>query len=48
MDIYKNINNVKINTPFVTVGIFDGVHLGHQYIFDELIKRQNQIMGNLW
>ena len=45
MDIYKNINNVKINTPFVTVGIFDGVHLGHQYIFDELIKEAKSNNG---
>ena len=44
MNIYKNLDNIKINTPFVTVGTFDGVHLGHQYIFRQLIdeaKRHN-------
>lgn len=43
MNIYKNINNVKIKNPFVTVGTFDGVHLGHQHIFKRLkeISQQN-------
>jgi len=45
MNIYKNINNVKINNPFVTVGTFDGVHLGHQYIFEQLIKEARSNNG---
>ncbi|MDF1550400.1 MAG: bifunctional riboflavin kinase/FAD synthetase [Bacteroidales bacterium] len=36
MKIYNDINNVKIKNPFVTVGTFDGVHLGHQHIFNKL------------
>jgi riboflavin kinase / FMN adenylyltransferase len=45
MNIYKNINDVKINTPFVTVGTFDGVHLGHQYIFEQLINEAKKHGG---
>ena len=39
MNIYKDLNNVKIKNPFVTVGTFDGVHLGHQYIFEQLKQK---------
>jgi riboflavin kinase/FMN adenylyltransferase len=45
MNIYKDVNNVKIRNPFVTVGTFDGVHLGHQYIFEQLINEAKQNDG---
>ncbi|MCF7869537.1 MAG: riboflavin biosynthesis protein RibF [Candidatus Omnitrophica bacterium] len=37
--IYKNLPFNKIDGCVVTVGVFDGVHLGHQYILNK-IKRQ--------
>jgi len=36
--VHKDIYLAKIAKPFVTVGVFDGVHLGHQLIFNELNK----------
>ena len=36
MIVHKDINSAVIKNPFVTVGVFDGVHLGHQLIFKEL------------
>jgi len=34
--IYNDIYSANIRNPFVTVGIFDGVHLGHQAIFKQI------------
>ncbi|MFQ5822756.1 MAG: bifunctional riboflavin kinase/FAD synthetase [bacterium] len=40
MEIYWDINRVKkYKNSVLTVGTFDGVHLGHQFIFEELNKR---------
>jgi riboflavin kinase / FMN adenylyltransferase len=45
MHIYKEGEIIKINMPVVTVGTFDGVHLGHQYIFRQLLKKASEIGG---
>ncbi len=44
MRVVKNIKELKnfSSRPFVTLGNFDGVHLGHRKIFDELKKRSTQ------
>ncbi|NHB67881.1 bifunctional riboflavin kinase/FAD synthetase [Perlabentimonas gracilis] len=39
MIIYHDINEVNISSPVVTIGFFDGVHLGHCAIIDA-VKRQ--------
>ena len=45
MQIYTNDDLIIINKPVVTVGTFDGVHLGHQHIFNQLVKSAEQING---
>ncbi|OGR27447.1 MAG: riboflavin biosynthesis protein RibF [Desulfobacterales bacterium RIFOXYA12_FULL_46_15] len=47
MQLIENIN--KIQTPFknavLTIGNFDGVHKGHQSLFQQVIKKAGQIHG---
>ena len=47
MEIYWNLD--EIETPFdngcVTIGNFDGVHLGHQQLFGEVVKRAARRKG---
>jgi riboflavin kinase/FMN adenylyltransferase len=45
--------NMSLKHPVATIGIFDGVHTGHRYILDELIKQANthggeSVVVTLW
>lgn len=46
MKIYYDINAfVPVPNAVVTVGTFDGVHLGHQAIFNKMIEEAREING---
>ncbi|MFC1889102.1 bifunctional riboflavin kinase/FAD synthetase [Thermodesulfobacteriota bacterium] len=47
MKLIREIGNLKgvLVYPVVTLGNFDGVHLGHRHIFDQVIARARQAEG---
>lgn len=45
MKIYKNIKNFQAKNPVLTIGTFDGVHLGHIQIFNRLKEKAKEIKG---
>lgn len=42
---YLNSQNCKFKYPVISMGTFDGVHLGHQKLLQELTKRAKQTGG---
>ncbi|MDR2911347.1 MAG: bifunctional riboflavin kinase/FAD synthetase [Bacteroidales bacterium] len=44
MKIYSNLNNFNAVNPIVTIGTFDGIHLGHRVVIDRL-KEYAKIYG---
>ncbi len=45
MKIHNSINSLKIKNPVLTVGTFDGVHLGHKKILKKLVQNAKEIGG---
>lgn len=43
MKIWEDISKFNIKNPVITIGSFDGVHLGHQF----MLKQLNQIAKNV-
>lgn len=46
MKVYHDIKDfIKITNAIVTIGTFDGVHLGHQAVFKQMVDKARQIGG---
>ena len=47
MKIYTDLDDITapFHKPCVTIGNFDGVHVGHQYLFSEVVKRAKEQGG---
>ena len=45
MIIHEGYDNLKLTNPVVTLGIFDGVHLGHRALLDFLVSRAAEANG---
>jgi riboflavin kinase/FMN adenylyltransferase len=45
MKIHHDTSSFSVPRPVLTVGIFDGVHLGHRYMLDKMKERARQLDG---
>ncbi len=45
MQIHSNLDNFKAINPVVTIGTFDGVHLGHKQVIRRLQELAHQVKG---
>ncbi len=45
MIVHQGYENLEILNPVVTLGIFDGVHLGHKALISKLVSRAKSVSG---
>lgn len=45
MQHYRSLSHVKLQNTWLTIGTFDGVHIGHQQIIRHLIQGSNKTGG---
>ena len=36
MEVYHSLEGISLKKPVVSIGVFDGVHRGHRYLFDRM------------
>ena len=44
--IFESLSNLNINRPIVTIGSFDGVHLGHRQVISQLTAHARTVGGS--
>jgi riboflavin kinase/FMN adenylyltransferase len=42
MQVFRSLDEIKLEQAFLTIGSFDGVHLGHQEIINTLVSTAHQ------
>ena len=45
MKVYYSLEQLEIKNPVVSIGVFDGVHTGHRYLFDRMKEKAARIGG---
>lgn len=45
MKIFRSLDNIVIEKPILTIGSFDGVHLGHKQVIDKLKQEAYRLGG---
>lgn len=45
MKLHKDVEGVNARNPVITIGMFDGVHLGHTKILERIISKAKSIGG---
>lgn len=43
--VYTDLDNLKIEKPVVTIGVFDGLHKGHQKLLELVCRKADELGG---
>jgi riboflavin kinase/FMN adenylyltransferase len=45
MIVYHSLEEIRVHKPVVSIGVFDGVHVGHRYLFDRMKEEARRSGG---